>query len=89
MKKNPGNVRVTQMDDGRQMVEITLTPQQIVDMMEKFAVHMMGEGNMEADEVKEALVQMTGSQEILADLIDQAVEKAEKITEKPVSANLS
>jgi hypothetical protein len=89
MKKKPGNIRVMQTDDGRQMIEITLTPQDIVQMMEQFALHMLAEGNMEADEVKETLTRMTGSREELSSLIDQAVQNAEKIAEKPISGSLS
>ena len=89
MKKIPGNVKVMEGEDGKQYLEISLTHQDILAIMETFAVHLLGEGNMEPDDVKEILVRMTGEQSTLEDLIDQAVASAEKITDRPVSANLS
>ena len=89
MKKIPGSVTVRETEDGKQIIEIRLSPQDIVAIMESFAVHLLGEGNMEPEEVKSILNKMSGEQDSMRSLIDQAVAGAEKITERPVSENLS
>ena len=89
MKKIPGNVTVRETEDGKQIIEISLTREDIVAIMESFAVHLLGEGNMEPEEVKSILYKMSGEQDNLQNLIDQAVAVAEEITERPVSENLS
>ena len=89
MKKIPGNVSIKKAEDGTQHIEICLTQQDILVMMENFAVHLLGEGNMEPDEVKDILVNMTGEQSVLTDLIEEAVKNAEKITERPITPSLS
>ena len=89
MKKTPGNVIIRETEDGKQMIEIRLSQQDIVAILENFAVHLLGEGNMEPEEAKDVLNRLTGEQSALDFLIDQAVDNAVKITEKPVSGQLS
>lgn len=89
MKKIPGNVNIRETEDGKQVIEISLSRQDILSILERFAVHLLGEGNMEPEEVKSILNNMLGEQKELQGLIEQAVAGAEKITEHPVSDSLS
>ena len=82
-------IRSTVTEDGKTQIVISISAEQLEDLLEQLSLFLMTEQNMTAEETKEAFQVITEFGDIPEDLLEQAIQRAEQQANKPVSEKLS